>query len=276
MLLHKSIIICLAFSAMTFNFISSMISDIEFCDIFQKCLMTNNTDTNNTYNVETSIPSIICFDMYFCDCTKKNDVCSLIDQYFLDLMIFMSQIIFYSILAIFMCILCSNQRQYFIEETNIKYFWRKLIILSTIYVCYIIFNIFIGTIVNLMLYDKIKVSFGDSIYIHIPWIITVLLLPIYIVFGTLHNEQIKRAIYLQRNSIDLVINNNPLMEDCPICTDSLQNNEIVVTLSCSPEHNFHKDCLMQWYIIKNECPLCREPIVPEGRQIRGQDNYITI
>ena len=44
------------------------------------------------------------------------------------------------------------------------------------------------------------------------------------------------------------------LDDCPICLMSINNGLIT---SCG--HNFHINCLQQWYNIgNNTCPICRE------------------
>ena len=43
---------------------------------------------------------------------------------------------------------------------------------------------------------------------------------------------------------------------CSICLDS--NIDDIVKLEC--EHLFHKNCIIQWVDIKNDCPICREKV----------------
>lgn len=35
----------------------------------------------------------------------------------------------------------------------------------------------------------------------------------------------------------------------------------VAELSCSNKHIFHVDCLKDWLVKNDTCPMCREPVV---------------
>ena len=52
--------------------------------------------------------------------------------------------------------------------------------------------------------------------------------------------------------------NELLLTECSICLDNYKIDDKISILSC--EHFFHKKCLDQWLIKKEECPLCREEI----------------
>ena len=43
-------------------------------------------------------------------------------------------------------------------------------------------------------------------------------------------------------------------ESCPICFETIQSGD-KHTLSC--EHKFHRQCMVQWYVESNVCPICR-------------------
>ena len=48
-------------------------------------------------------------------------------------------------------------------------------------------------------------------------------------------------------------------DNCPICLDELQRNEIVSVLNCG--HFYHKDCLFKWIDQKKyKCPVCRDAV----------------
>jgi len=42
--------------------------------------------------------------------------------------------------------------------------------------------------------------------------------------------------------------------DCPICLSSTNS---VVKLNCN--HEFHKDCISEWFKVNPSCPICRNP-----------------
>ena len=54
------------------------------------------------------------------------------------------------------------------------------------------------------------------------------------------------------------ISNDYLIEediDCAICLDKMERGNIEAKLPCN--HIFHKSCILSWFSIKFECPLCR-------------------
>ena len=44
--------------------------------------------------------------------------------------------------------------------------------------------------------------------------------------------------------------------ECSICFDSFKENELLKQLNCS--HIFHKECLSQWILNENKCPICNQ------------------
>ena len=67
--------------------------------------------------------------------------------------------------------------------------------------------------------------------------------------------------------------------ECTICLETYESSS-VVKLDCG--HNFHKDCIEKWKIIKNACPVCREKIdieeqiivTAQAEEPRSRTNYI--
>lgn len=51
-------------------------------------------------------------------------------------------------------------------------------------------------------------------------------------------------------------------DNCPICFEIVHRHGKV--LSCS--HTFHEECIIQWYITSDTCPVCRVD--------QGHDKYI--
>jgi hypothetical protein len=49
---------------------------------------------------------------------------------------------------------------------------------------------------------------------------------------------------------------------CPICLGEYQTEESVRTLPCV--HAYHADCIDAWLKTCNNCPLCRQPPVPQS------------
>ncbi|XP_020597217.1 probable E3 ubiquitin-protein ligase HIP1 isoform X2 [Phalaenopsis equestris] len=51
-------------------------------------------------------------------------------------------------------------------------------------------------------------------------------------------------------------------EPCCICREDYKEGEAIGTLNC--RHDFHTDCIKQWLIIKNLCPICKTTALVEG------------
>ena len=51
-------------------------------------------------------------------------------------------------------------------------------------------------------------------------------------------------------------------EFCSICLENLEE-AYVVRLDCSQNHIFHKECIYEWLLKENLCPLCRSKVIPE-------------
>lgn len=49
-------------------------------------------------------------------------------------------------------------------------------------------------------------------------------------------------------------------EECLICTEILDEKDMVIRLKCSSLHLFHEKCLKDWIKIKPICPVCRTKI----------------
>jgi len=50
--------------------------------------------------------------------------------------------------------------------------------------------------------------------------------------------------------------NDYLNSECPICYDIFKDNELLKELKC--KHIFHKECLSQWLLNMNSCPICNQ------------------
>ena len=55
-------------------------------------------------------------------------------------------------------------------------------------------------------------------------------------------------IYYEKNKFD--------NSECFICIDEFKENELLKQLNCG--HVFHKECLSQWLINMNNCPICNK------------------
>ena len=53
-------------------------------------------------------------------------------------------------------------------------------------------------------------------------------------------------------------NKHGLVTHCTICLEDVNSDQAIYELKCS--HVFHRDCLKEWAVKKNECPVCRTKI----------------
>jgi hypothetical protein len=45
----------------------------------------------------------------------------------------------------------------------------------------------------------------------------------------------------------------PITKECSICTENFTST--VISLPC--KHEFHKDCIVEWFKLRNTCPIDR-------------------
>lgn len=51
----------------------------------------------------------------------------------------------------------------------------------------------------------------------------------------------------------------PKDDTCAICLQSFRSQDETALLRCP--HTFHWHCLQPWLVVKNQCPLCRVPVI---------------
>ncbi|KAH0720864.1 hypothetical protein KY290_005882 [Solanum tuberosum] len=51
---------------------------------------------------------------------------------------------------------------------------------------------------------------------------------------------------------------------CSICLSVYEHEENIGALQCG--HEYHTDCIKQWLLRKNDCPMCRASILPSQEQ----------
>jgi len=52
--------------------------------------------------------------------------------------------------------------------------------------------------------------------------------------------------------------------ECSVCQDDYKTGDKCVSLPC--EHNYHKDCVVEWLKRHDSCPICRKPISTPSKQ----------
>lgn len=64
---------------------------------------------------------------------------------------------------------------------------------------------------------------------------------------------------------------NTIIKECLICYEPNMESE-VVKLPCN--HIFHKKCILQWFKLKNTCPLCRTLFAAEEEEEEEKENKL--
>jgi len=62
-------------------------------------------------------------------------------------------------------------------------------------------------------------------------------------------------------------------QECPICLNEFQFNEVVVTPKRECGHAFHKKCLHRWLMTQSSCPCCREKLLEAPTCERKHTNH---
>ena len=50
-----------------------------------------------------------------------------------------------------------------------------------------------------------------------------------------------------------------LTQKCSICLDNVGSTNTVSSKRLSCGHSYHVDCILNWFVTSNECPVCRAP-----------------
>jgi hypothetical protein len=48
--------------------------------------------------------------------------------------------------------------------------------------------------------------------------------------------------------------------ECPICLCPFERGEMLMCLPCDSRHSFHAECIRDWLLRQNACPLCQKVI----------------
>ncbi|XP_078431529.1 uncharacterized protein LOC144703271 isoform X2 [Wolffia australiana] len=63
-----------------------------------------------------------------------------------------------------------------------------------------------------------------------------------------------------------VADNVPDTGSCIICQANFLEKEKIGTLDCG--HEYHADCILEWLVVKNQCPVCKATAVPVDEKDR--------
>ncbi|CAM8977606.1 unnamed protein product [Rhodiola kirilowii] len=56
----------------------------------------------------------------------------------------------------------------------------------------------------------------------------------------------------------IIKSNNPNAEPCSVCQEEYAEGEDLGTLDCG--HEYHTNCIKQWLVLKNSCPICKAAV----------------
>ena len=88
-------------------------------------------------------------------------------------------------------------------------------------------------------------------------------------FMNLEPVHIMPSLELLRNKTSVIINNEGDDCKCPICLESINNNEICrVINTCG--HKFHINCIDTWFEKNIKCPICRIDLRDVDTTIRNE------
>ncbi len=59
----------------------------------------------------------------------------------------------------------------------------------------------------------------------------------------------------------------PISEQCAICMENIQDDEIVADesmfINCAHAGNHHAECLQRWMSYQHHCTMCRKPLISQ-------------
>jgi len=129
-------------------------------------------------------------------------------------------------------------------------------------------------IINFIIYLRFKIDYFlvfcifNTLILAIQYLIVIILfvslLICYPSFLTLlnMNELTEGITSEQINLIQIIKLTHNLDEHCSICLDEFKEGDELRFVEC--DHNFHKECLDKWLLLKNTCPICRKNIIPNA------------
>lgn len=56
---------------------------------------------------------------------------------------------------------------------------------------------------------------------------------------------------------------------CVVCQTNYEFEERIGTLACG--HEYHRDCIKKWLLMKNTCPVCKSPALSGNGSVKGKD-----
>ena len=57
---------------------------------------------------------------------------------------------------------------------------------------------------------------------------------------------------------------------CSICLSEFVTSDLLIALDC--HHSYHYKCIHDWLIIRNFCPMCKTPVVPNTNDNNGDND----
>ncbi|CAJ1935721.1 unnamed protein product [Cylindrotheca closterium] len=74
-------------------------------------------------------------------------------------------------------------------------------------------------------------------------------------------KEVDRHVQIADSLMEKVVSDLHGQQECPICLNEFQCNEVVVTPKRECGHAFHNKCLHRWLMAQSSCPCCREKLL---------------
>ena len=108
------------------------------------------------------------------------------------------------------------------------------------------------------------------VFVLMPFYTIIILLPYYLYQVYKYAEGIRQKKLLKHylvKAMPSVVFNRKLfdIEECAICMETFKEGQDHISpLLCDERHYFHSDCIEEWLVKKNECPLCKVQQTPKS------------
>ena len=118
------------------------------------------------------------------------------------------------------------------------------------------------------------------VFVLMPFYTIIVLLPYYFYQVYKYAEGLRQKKLLKHylvKRMPSVIFSKKLFEiqECAICMETFKEGQDHISpLLCDERHMFHSDCIEEWLVKKNECPLCKVQQTPNSMRTFGNNFMI--
>ncbi|CAD8070084.1 unnamed protein product [Paramecium sonneborni] len=115
------------------------------------------------------------------------------------------------------------------------------------------------------LFSIIFIGVYQYLEIYLMVLLVIVFLPILLIYSFCNwiNKHFKNKGKIDDSLKETLFNSLDTIDDkeCSICMTEFQEEQYIVTLTCSSSHRFHSNCIRSWLSINNKCPLCRNEVL---------------